>query len=216
MTENGRGLIDVGTDHGFLPLFLAQNGYTGRLYASDINRMPLDSAIRAAREASLEERIGFLLSDGLDACPPDEVDTIVIAGMGGDLICRILDRAEWCLDKRYTLILQPMTKAEVVRYWLVNNGFTLTEEKLVREGFLYQIIKAKYLGNMPLTDAELFSGAYKNIRAETLAGEWLDELIVRFEREERGLLSAGKPEEGRVSICRSVLRGLRQMKGKLV
>ena len=216
MIQNSRGLIDVGTDHGYLPVFLAQNGYTGRLLASDIKPLPLQSAICAAQDASLEDRIGFLLCDGLDGCPRDEIDTIVIAGMGGDLICRILDRAEWCLDARYTLILQPMTRAEVLRYWLVNNGFVLSEERLVRDGFLYQIIKAEYREkNMQMTDAELFSGAWDNIKDDPLTGEMLDMLLQRFEKEQSGLLSSGRREEARLALCRGIMDGLREMKGKL-
>ena len=164
----------------------------------------------------MEDRIEFLLCDGLDGCPPEKIDTIVIAGMGGDLICRILDRAEWCLNEAYTLILQPMTKAEVLRYWLVNNGFSLLEERIVRDGGkLYQVIRSRYTGNMSLSDAELFAGAFENIGAEPLCAEWLDSLILRFEKEERGLLSAEMPEEGRLSICRSIKKGLLEMKGKL-
>ena len=216
MVRNGRGLIDVGTDHGYLPVWLARRGYTGFLYASDINASPLASARKTAREALVEDRIEFLLCDGLDGCPPGKIDTIVIAGMGGDLICRILDRAEWCLNEAYTLILQPMTKAEVLRYWLVNNGFSLQEERIVCDGGkLYQVILSRYTGNMSLNDAELFAGAFENIRREPLCGEWLDSLILRFEKEERGLLCSLKPEEGRLSICRSVKDGLLEMKGKI-
>ena len=216
LVKDGKGLIDVGTDHGYLPVYLAQNGYTGALLASDINPGPLDAARRTAREAAEEERIRFLLCDGLDGCPPERIDTIVIAGMGGDLICRILDRAEWCLDDAYTLLLQPMTKAEVLRYWLVNNGFRLEEELLVRDGGrIYQIIRARYSQNMTMSDAELFSGAFGNIRGDALCREWLGSLIRRFEKEEKGLLSSEKPEEGKLAICRSVLAGLIAMKGKL-
>ena len=216
LVREGRGLIDVGTDHGCLPVYLAQRGYTGLLCASDINAAPLEAARRTAREASLEERIRFLLCDGLDECPRELIDTIVIAGMGGDLICRILDRAEWTLDGAYTLILQPMTKAEVLRYWLANNGFLLEEERIVRDGGrLYQIIRARYEKNMPLSDAELFSGAFENIRGEALCREFLEGLIRRFEKEERGLLAAEKAEPGRLAICRGILRGLLEMKGKL-
>ena len=217
MIADGRGLIDVGTDHGYLPVWLAKRGYPGRIYASDIHAAPLASARKTARVAAVEEKICFLCCDGLDLCPPEAIDTIVIAGMGGDTICGILDRAEWILDKAYTLILQPMTKAEVLRYWLVNNGFTLTEEHLVREGgFLYQIIKARFIGNMTLSDAELYAGALENLRAEELAGEWLDALLLRFEKEEKGLLSSEKRNEGRLSLCRSVRGGLQKMKGELV
>ncbi len=216
MIRDGRGLVDVGTDHGYLPVKLAQEGYTGRIYASDINSGPLNAARKTAREAGEEDRIRFLLCDGLDDCLPDEIDTIVIAGMGGDLICRILDRAEWCFDEAYTLILQPMTKAEVLRFWLVNNGFRLEEERLVRDGgIIYQVIRAQYAQNMALSDAELFSGAFGNIRRDPLCAEWLDALIRRFEKEEKGLLISERRNEGRLAICRGVLSGLRGMKGRL-
>lgn len=213
MVPFGRGVIDVGTDHGYLPLALAQKAYPGKLFASDINERPLQSARRAAGEAGMEDRIRFLLCDGLDDCPPEEIDCIVIAGMGGDLICRILDRAEWCLDEAYTLILQPMTKAEVLRYWLVNNGFTLCEERLVSDGILYQILKAKYCGNMKLSDAELFTGALESIRSDPLAGELIDALILRFEKERDGLLRAEYTEAGKAELCRTILGELAEMKG---
>ena len=216
MVKDGKGLIDVGTDHGYLPAYLAVNGYSGFLFASDIHAGPLNAARKTASDCSVENRINYLLCDGLDGCPPDQIDTIVIAGMGGDLICRILDKADWCLDHRYSLILQPMTKAEVLRYWLVNNGFSLEEERLVRDGgILYQIIRTRFSQNMTLSDAELYAGSFENIRNEMLCAEWLELLLHRFEKEEKGLLAAERQEKARLSVCKSVLDGLREMKGKL-
>ena len=107
--QNGRGVIDGGTDHGYLPAALFQRGYTGKLIAADINAEPLSKAKRTAESIGAEDVISLRLCDGLDGCDPSEVDTIVIAGMGGDTICGILYRAEWCLAREYTLILQPMT-----------------------------------------------------------------------------------------------------------
>lgn len=216
LVPDGRGLIDVGTDHGYLPVWLASHGYPGALFASDINTQPLSAAMRTAREADLSDRIHFLCCDGLEQCPPDRIDTIVIAGMGGDLICDILDRAEWVLDPQYTLLLQPMTKAEVLRYWLCNNGFCLDRERLVRDGaFLYQVISARFSRNMRLTDAELFSGVYEHLRYDPLAADWLDLLCARFEKEAAGLHSAARQNLGRIAICREILRKLREMKGQL-
>ena len=216
MIENGRGLIDVGTDHGFLPAALAAGGYSGKLFASDINAMPLSRARETAHACGAEDRIVFLLSDGLDACPKDEVDTIVMAGMGGELICRILDRAEWCLEHRYTLILQPMTKIEVLRYWLANNGFQLTEERLVEDGgILYQIIKARYSENMSLKDAELFTGSFRNIRNDPLSSTLIRSLIRRFENECRGLRAAEHSKEGRLAILTEILAQLEEMEKNL-
>lgn len=217
LVPNGRGLIDVGTDHGYLPLHLARKGYSGKLFASDINVGPLSAARRSAREADLEDRITFLLCNGLADCPQEEIDTIVVAGMGGDLICDILDRTEWCLNRRYTLILQPMTKAEVLRYWLVNNGFVIDTERLVPDGnHLYQILRASWQDrNTALTDAELFSGAFDLIRNEPLSAAWLDQLSARFSRELRGLSQGSRSREGRVKIFQQIMLDLQAMRGKI-
>ena len=160
MIRPGRGVIDVGTDHGYLPVKLACECYPGYIFASDLREGPLAAARRSAAQAGVSDRIQFLLSDGLDACPPDAVDTIVIAGMGGDTICGILDRAEWCMDPAYRLILQPMSKAEVLRYWLCNNGFFIEEERLVEDcDTIYQIFAAVFTNqNEALSDAELWLG----------------------------------------------------------
>ena len=83
----------------------------------------------------------------------------VIAGLGGDTIVKILDEAEFCMDSRYLLILQPMTKPEVLRYWLAYNGFEILSESLVQEtGGLYQVLTARFGGKTTLNDAELFVG----------------------------------------------------------
>ena len=80
--------------------------------------------------------------------------------MGGDTICGILDRAEWTMDPSYRLILQPMSKPEILRYWLTLNGYRITDERIAVEGnTLYQILVASYSGaNETLSDAELLIG----------------------------------------------------------
>ena len=153
------GLVDVGTDHGMLPIALAQQGYAGNLLATDINEAPLRNARSNAADLGLSERIRFLKCDGLDDCPPDAVDTIVIAGLGGDTICSILDRAEWLFDSSYTLILQPMQRAEVVRYWLVHNGFLIDRENLVQENQrIFQMFRAIPGESPAYLDAEYICG----------------------------------------------------------
>lgn len=181
------GVIDVGTDHGYLPIALAECGYKGNIIASDINSDPLSKAMYNAAQAGLDERIQFRLSDGLAGCLPEEVDTIVIAGMGGDTICGILDRAEWCMAEGYKLILQPMTKAEILRYWLINNGFVISSEERIKEnGTIYQIIVASFEDNSVLTDAELFTGA-SALRKDEYYAEELDILIKRFAKAADGM-----------------------------
>lgn len=212
--EPGIGLIDVGTDHGYLPVELARRGYPGALFASDIGSGPLKAAKRSAVEAGVSDRIHFLLCDGLDACPPGAVDTIVIAGMGGDTICGILDRAEWCMDRRYKLLLQPMTRAEVLRYWLANNEFEITGEELTEDaGELYQVLSARFGGTTRLSEAELFTGSFALICQDPLCGLLLERQCARFERAAAGLRKAeGVGNAGKLALLETILTQLREMK----
>lgn len=213
--ENGIGVIDVGTDHGYIPARLAQDGYTGNIYASDINEGPLASARRSAAEVGAEDRIKFLLSDGLSACKPEMVDNIVIAGMGGDLICRILDHAPWCLSPKYRLILQPMTKAEVLRYWLSYNDFEIEDEALVEDGNIYQIITARFGNTKHLSDTEIYTGEFKHIKDNPLADAFIEQLIKRFEHAVKGLEAAGKEQASRTAIYRDIVAGLEKMRKEI-
>ncbi len=211
---DGIGLIDVGTDHAYLPIALAERGYPGRLYASDLRPGPLRAAERNAASASVTERITFLLADGLDACDPALVDTIVVAGMGGDTICGIFDRAEWIMDPRYTLVLQPMTRCEVLRYWLIHNEFAIVEEDLVEDGgVLYAVLKAKIGKSDALSDAELFTGSEGLLREHPLYPRFLAQQLERFRRVLRGRTAAAAPEEssGSTAVIGSIVRQMEEM-----
>ena len=207
------GVIDVGTDHGYLPIALAQSGYIGNIIASDINSAPLSKAIYNAEQAGIQDRIQFRLCDGLEGCNPAEIDTIVIAGMGGDTICGILDRAEWCMSDKYTLILQPMTKAEILRYWLVNNGFVITSEERTKEnGTIYQIIVAVFDCNSTLTDAELFTGNAK-LRKDEYFAEELDILLKRFIKAVDGMKNVPR-KYSQWKLYDSIIRQLEEMRSE--
>lgn len=211
LVKNGKGLADVGTDHGYLPVYLAEHGYSGALFASDIREGPLSAARKTAGEHDLSARIRFLLCDGLALCPPDEIDTIVIAGMGGDMIVKILDEAEWCMDQRYRLILQPMTKPEVLRYWLVNNEFKISGESIVEDsGTLYQIVDAVFGGSTELTDAELFVGKRALVNEEDLYRRQLETVLSRFERALSGM--CGREGEPRFRLYRDIQKQLLEMR----
>lgn len=209
--ENGIGIIDVGTDHGYIPAMMVQRGYSGNIYASDINEMPLEACKRNLEENGAAGRISFLLCDGLDACPPDMIDTIVIAGMGGDTIAGILDRAEWCLDSRYKLILQPMTKSEVLRYWLSYNGFAITDERLIKDnGKLYQLLCSRYDGQShPMTDCELFTGKLGLIKSEPEFTEFIELQKRRFIGSIDGLRRSGDENlRSRLAIYENICKEL--------
>lgn len=193
---DGKGFVDVGTDHGYLPIHMIDRGYMGNIIASDINEEPLNCAVRNAEKAAYENKIRFLLCDGLDECVADMVDTIVIAGMGGDTICGILDRAEWCMNKRYRLILQPMSKAEILRFWLSYNDFEIVDESFLDDtGTIYHIITAVYGNRCTLSDAELFVGRFELSCREPLFNRVLMDARLKFERLVRGLGHSAKSED---------------------
>lgn len=209
---HGRGFADVGTDHGYLPVYMAQHGYSGKIIASDINEGPLSTAVVSARQAGVEDRICFRLCDGLDGCGSEELDTVVIAGMGGDTICGILDRADWVMSRDILLILQPMTKAEVLRYWLTNNDFAICGEWLIEEnGEIYQILSARFGARTPLSDAELFTGKYELAVGNALFPVQLAALIKRFERAAAGMSKAPRMR-GRQKLTAEILNGLYEMR----
>lgn len=210
----GKGFVDVGTDHGYLPVYMLDHGYMGKVIASDINEVPLSCAVRNAEKAQYDDKIGFILCDGLDERVSDEVDTIVIAGMGGDTICGILDRAEWCMDSRYKLILQPMSKAEILRYWLSYNDFEITDEVFVDDcGTVYQIICAIYGKRCTLSDAELFIGRHELVRTQPIYKKLLDSNILKFERLVKGLgHSAESADIVRCNFSRQILQQLCELK----
>ena len=116
------------------------------------------------------------------------------------------------MDEKFLLILQPMTKAEVLRYWLTNNEFGITDEKIVRDaGERYQIIGARFGGNTPLTDAELFTGEYKLAVKNELFDEQLESLIKRFEKAVDGMDRA-RGAVGWLNVNRGILGQLYKMR----
>ena len=213
LIPEGRGVIDVGTDHGYLPVQLYKDGYSGRIIASDIRSGPLSAAKARADRAGAFDRISFLLCDGLEDCPTDAVDTIVIAGMGGDTICGILDRAEWCMSPEYLLILQPMTKAEILRFWLVNNGFSIETEALVREGeTLYQLLSARFTSeNTMLSDAELYLGAIGSRKNDALCPALLKQQRTRLETSLNGMRAAGQTDSPRYAFLSKTIQDMYKM-----
>jgi tRNA (adenine22-N1)-methyltransferase len=145
--REGAVVADVGTDHAYLPIVLTGSERAARAVASDIHRGPIDCAAQHIAEYGLSDRIDTVLTDGLDGIRPYAPTDIIIFGMGGELIARILSDAPWVKDQAIRLILQPMTHAESVRQYLAREGFAIVDEVLSREGIkIYQTIVAEFAG----------------------------------------------------------------------
>ena len=148
VTENA-AVADIGTDHGSLPIFLVSSGKCPKAIASDLRKGPLASAESNIKTAGLSNVIETRLSDGLKSIKKDEFDEAVMAGMGGILIAKLLERTDWVKNKNIRLILQPMSHAEEVRLFLCNNGFDIIEERTCRDdGRIYSVICAEYSGKI--------------------------------------------------------------------
>lgn len=144
MVRQGSRVADIGTDHAYIPVFLIETNKAQRAVASDINIGPLSKAREVIRQRRLEERIDTRLGNGLDVIESGEVDTVILAGMGGMLIRDILKAGQRVLEGVERLVLQPMNAQEIVREWLVHNGYAIVDEDLAREGDkIYQIIAAQ-------------------------------------------------------------------------
>ena len=126
--ETGASVVDVGSDHGYLPVYLAINGLARRIIASDISAGSLGAARRSAAKYGVTEAIEFLVAPGLEGVGETRVDTIVIAGVGGETIAGILADAPWTKNGK-RLILQPQTKKDKLVQFLNENGYTIRETK---------------------------------------------------------------------------------------
>ncbi len=126
--RQGARLADIGTDHAYLPVWLCRNGVCPSAIAADINPEPLSRGQLTVEEAGLSDRITTRLSDGLSEISAGEADDIVIAGMGGELIAKIIGSCAFSRDKDKRWILQPMTKSEILIEWLCDNGYSILRQ----------------------------------------------------------------------------------------
>ena len=146
LINDGARVVDIGTDHAFLPIALIKSGKAKNVIACDIGEKPLENA-RKNLERSKVSSVELRLCDGLCGVCQNEFDTLVIAGMGGEVISGILQRCDYIKSDAYSLILQPMTAADHLRKFLTQNGFEIEKEIAVEDNSkLYTVILARFCG----------------------------------------------------------------------
>ena len=152
----GDRVADVGTDHGYLGIWLLQQGIASHVIASDIGEGPLSAAVANAKKYGYTDKMTFCLSDGVQNIPHD-FDTLVCAGMGAETMISILSNGPWLRSKQYRLILQCQTKTHLLRRFLSENGWRITEESVVRDGrFLYTAMEVEWHPGYTLTPGQWF------------------------------------------------------------
>ena len=145
--RDGTRLVDVGTDHAYLPVWLALRGRIESAVACDIRTGPLKNAENNIKRFGAQATVKTRLSDGLDSIDKNDAYDIVIAGMGGELIAEIIKRTQWLCTGERRLILQPMTRAESLRLFLCKNGFQIVDERACVSGRkVYSVMACEYDG----------------------------------------------------------------------
>ena len=208
----GARLADVGTDHGYLPVWLLCSGRIDSAIASDLREGPLNRSRENAQRFDVAERISFRLCDGLSAIRPEEADTVVMAGMGGETIAAILGAAPWTREGAL-LLLQPMTGVADLRLWLQQHSYNITRERIACEGErLYSILTVKGGTMPPLTPEEMWAGRQNG---GPLRREYLAQVRKKAEKALRGQQAAQVPDQSRAEELERVLSGLDKMEKEL-
>ncbi|MDO5398987.1 MAG: class I SAM-dependent methyltransferase [bacterium] len=140
---NGPTAADIGTDHAYVPIELIKRGICTKVIASDVRQGPVDIAKDNIRKHETSDKIEVRTGSGLSVLAPGEVDDIIIAGMGGELICDII-KSDYETAVKSRLILQPMNSQYELRHYLIENGFKIVSEDISVEGFkVYNLIIAE-------------------------------------------------------------------------
>lgn len=202
----GNYVCDIGTDHALLPIYLIKSNRCDHVIATDVREGPLSSAKAGLKRHQAERSVELCLSDGFEKIPSKNITDVVIAGMGGETIRDILSApsAAW-IQRGTNLILQPMTRAEVLRKWLAENGFAVTKETAVKDVHLYSVMQAHYTGECKtLTDVESYVG--KLNLAEPLTRMYLATVLERLHTKLQGIEQSETPENAEET--RTLIQGI--------
>ncbi len=154
LVDRDKKIADIGTDHGYIPVYLLNEGVINYAILADINKGPLENAKKEVTRNKLTEKVDLRLGSGIEVLKEGEVEEVIIAGMGGSLINEILMANETVAHTTEKFILQPMQNPEDLRAYLYKNGYEILDECLVREDHrIYEIIVCKYK-NLPPSEKD--------------------------------------------------------------
>lgn len=185
----------MGTDHALLPIFLVESGICPRVIATELNEGPYRHALAAICQHGLKEKISLRQGDGLTPLSPGEAEVVILAGMGGRTIMRILSSSPGVLAATRRLILQPMTDAGDLRSWLVSNGWRLVDEDLVEEDERLYLILVAEAGVEEVTDPLLLEVGPRLLeKRHPLLPAYLQRLKANYEKVLGALTCSCRPQ----------------------
>lgn len=195
----GSNVADIGTDHGYIPIVLVERGIAARALAMDVRSEPLKRAREHILEHGLEDEIEVRLSDGVKELKPGEADTVVIAGMGGELVIHILEDGRHLWEEVGHWILSPQSELHKVRKYLENHGFSIIKEEMVEEDGKYYTVMDVVRGDMgPLSEAEYLYGPCLIRQRHPV----LQEFLKREKRLLKQILDGLSGQEGEGAVLR--------------
>ena len=213
MVQPGSRVADIGTDHGYLGIYLLQTGAARHVIACDLRKDPLENARRNAKLFGVDGKMELRLSDGLEKILPDEVDTVVMAGMGGDLIQKILSQCPWRRREGLQFILQPQSAGNVLRRWLCEDGFEIQREEPVQDGhFLYTVMDIRQGEPAPLTPGTEYASPALLASGSPLVGNYLARVENALQETVRGLTNAEKQRPERLAYFGQALLEIQEMR----
>ena len=213
MVQPGSRVADIGTDHGYLGIYLLQSSAARHVIACDLRKDPLENARRNAKLFGVDGEMKLRLSDGLEKILPDEVDTVVMAGMGGDLIQKILSQCPWRKREGLQFILQPQSAGNVLRRWLCEDGFEIQREEPVQDGhFLYTVMDIRQGEPAPLTPGTEYASPALLASGSPLVGNYLARVENALQETVRGLTNAEKQRPERLAYFGQALLEIQEMR----
>lgn len=180
LVTEGKKVADIGTDHGYIPVYLLNKGKVPFAVLADVNKGPLENARKEVRRNSLLGKVDLRLGSGIEVLKKGEVDEVIIAGMGGILISELLQANLEVAHSVDKLILQPMQAQDELRKYLLSNGFEIVDEVLVKEDFrIYEILTVKYTGENTSVEDEIYFEVGKKLieNKDELLKELIDKRI---------------------------------------
>ena len=196
--SRGNRTADVGCDHAYTSIYLVEQGIAPQVIAMDVNAGPLARAKENVAKFGMEDKISLRLSNGLAKLLPGEADTVLIAGMGGPLMERILSAYPETVAQVKELVLQPQSEIAEFRRFVQRIGFRITEEDmLVEEGKYYTILRAEHGEETPWTEEEYSYGKCLRKTAIPVLQAFLEEERRKAKEVLDGLSAAGTEKAAR-------------------
>ena len=213
LIPQGSRVADVGTDHGYLPIWLMEQGISPFVIATDLRPGPLDAAKENARQANIQAGISFRLADGLAAVSPHEVDVVVLAGMGGETIGGILDRTPWLQEGVHRLILQPQSKIPRLMDELAAGGYAVLDQHLAADaGRIYSVYEVIPGVMEPFVGGARYIHPTLLERGDSLLEAYLAAASAKLRRALAGLERGGEKEAEKQAEFKQALSDLERWK----